>query len=153
MPGSATTLQLMLFDADVLQPVPVAVRRLSIRFVPVIAAKFGTLVPHPLHVLPLSVEFLYWSVIVPVPPLPAVVFAVNVAPSHTAATFGFFVNPGATGSATTFQLMLFDADVLQFAIVAARRLSIRFVPVTAAKFGTLVPHPLHVLQLSVEYLY
>ena len=54
--GWATTFQLTWFEAEVLQPVPSAVRRLCIMFVPTTAAKFGTLVDHVLQLFPLSVE-------------------------------------------------------------------------------------------------
>jgi hypothetical protein len=101
MLGSAATLQLTLLDDEVLQPEPVAVRRLSIKFVPVTAEKLGTLVFQELQLLPLLVEYLYSSAMVPAPPLPAETLAVNVKPSQTIASVGFLVSPGAEGSATT----------------------------------------------------
>jgi hypothetical protein len=49
------TSQLTRFEAEVVQPEPVAVRLLSIILVPVTAAKLGTLNDHPLQVPPLLV--------------------------------------------------------------------------------------------------
>ena len=63
---------------DVVQPVPVAVRRLSMRFVPVTAANDGTVVDHALQVVPPLILYLYSSAMVPVPPLPAVIVTVKV---------------------------------------------------------------------------
>ncbi len=151
--GSSTTIQLMLFTGEVLQSVPVAVRRLSIRLVPVTAAKLGIVVLHPLQETPLSVEYWYSSVIVPVPPLAPLTVAVRVLPAHTVASIGDLVKSLATGSSTTIQLMLFTGEVLQSMPVAVRRLSIRLVPVTAAKLGIVVLHPLQETPLSVEYWY
>ena len=54
--GGTTTFQITWFDAEVLQPEPVAVRRLSIILVPVTAAKLGTLEDQPVHVPPLLIE-------------------------------------------------------------------------------------------------
>ena len=133
--GSSTTIQLILFTGDVLQSVPVAVRRLSIRLVPVTAAKLGIVVLHPLQEVPLSVEYRYSSVIVPVPPLAPLTVAVRVVPAHTVASAGDLVKSLATGSSTTIQLILFMGDVLQSVPVAVRRLSIRAGPGYRCKTG------------------
>ncbi len=70
-------------------------------FNPATAANSGTLVLQELHELPLFVEYLNSSVIVPVPPLPGVKTAVRVVPTHTVAASGDFERAGATGCAAT----------------------------------------------------
>lgn len=111
--GSATTVQLTWFTFEA-QPVPVLFLRLSTRFVPVTAAKLGMVELHALHAPPLFVEYLYSSVFVPVPPLPAVVTEIDrVAPEHNVASVGFFAITGAIGSAITVQETWFDPDVEQ----------------------------------------
>ena len=136
-----------------LQPEPSQLRRLSTRFVPVTAAKLGKPGPQELQLLPLSVECLYSSVHEPVPPLPAVVTViVRVVPSHTAAVFGLLAMTGAMGSATTVQDTWFTFEA-QPEPSQLRRLSTRFVPVTAAKLGKLGPQELQLLPLSVECRY
>src|SRR5215203_3174742 len=105
-------IQLTLLPVDTLQPAPVAVLLDSITlFAPYTAAKFGTVILHA--VKPEPSLYLYSSTIVPVPPVPGVVVTVNIVPGHTDATFGFFVNPGATGCATTAQVTLLLDDVKQ----------------------------------------
>ena len=99
--GKAFTVQLTLLLLDVEQPLPVAVLLLSIKLVPTTATKLGTEALQALQIPPLLVEKRYSSAVVPVPPVPAVILTVNVVPGHTVATFGFLVNPGATGWATT----------------------------------------------------
>ncbi len=150
--GSATTVQDTWLTFE-MQPVPVLLRLLSIRLVPVTAGKDGRATPHALHEPPLSVEYLYSSVFVPVPPLPGVVTViVSVAPAHTVASAGLFDITGATGSATTVQDTWLTFEV-QPVPVLLRLLSIRLVPVTAGKDGRATPHALHEAPLSVEYLY
>ncbi len=61
--------------------------------------------------------------VVPAPPLPAVVTViVSVAPTHTLASDGSLAMTGATGSATTFHDTSLTGDVLQPGPVAVRRL-------------------------------
>lgn len=127
---------------------PVLFRRLSIMFVPVKARKDGTVMLQVLQLAPLSVEKRYSSVFVPVPPLPAETATVRVAPSHTVASGGFLVIPGATGSATTVHVTSFISE-LQPEPVLFRLLCILFVPITEAKDGTEVPHPLQLVPLFV----
>jgi hypothetical protein len=93
-------------DIDVLQLFPLAVLRLSMILVPVTEVKLGILVLQILHEPPLSLEYLYSSVTVPVPPLPGVTVTVNAVPEHTSFVLGDFVSPGATGSATTRTVIL-----------------------------------------------
>ena len=76
--GNAATVHETELLGDVVQPVPVAVLLLSIVFVPTTAANNGTVVDQALHVVPPLVLNLYSSVIVPVPPLPAVIVTVKV---------------------------------------------------------------------------
>lgn len=109
--GSSTTVHDTWLLVDVLQPEPVAVRRLCTILVPVTAVNDGTDVDHPPgHVAPLSVLYLYSSWIVPVPPLPAVVVTVSVAPAQTGLSLGDLVIPGATGWAYTVTLTLREGD-------------------------------------------
>ena len=56
--GSATTVHDTWLTFDT-QPVPVLLRQLSKRFVPIAAEKPGKVVLHELHEVPLSVEYLY----------------------------------------------------------------------------------------------
>lgn len=136
---------------DTPQPVPVAVRRLSTIFVPITAAKLGKVADQTLQVDPPSVEKRYSSAVTPVPPEPGVVtLIVSACPEQTAATLGLLAITGETGGTTTFQITWFETEVVQPEPVAVRRLSIIFVPVTAAKLGTLADHPVHVPPLLVE---
>ena len=104
MVGFGLTVQETWFDGDTSQSRPSQLRRLSIRFVPVTAAKLGMVVDQELQVEPLSVEKRYSSLHVPVPPVPAMVtIMVKTSSSHTSATFGSFSITGAVGSSTTIQ--------------------------------------------------
>jgi hypothetical protein len=67
------------------------------------------------------------------------------------ASVGIFTITGAAGSATTLQITWINGEVVQPKPVAVRRLWMIFVPVTAAKFGTVVDQALQVIALSVEY--
>jgi hypothetical protein len=60
------------------------------------------------------------------------------------------VIPGATGCATTLQLTWLLEDVLHPVPVDVLLDSIRLVPTTAAKLGTVVPHDDQFDPLSVE---
>ena len=104
--GSATTVQLTSLEGEVSQLVPVAVLLPWMIFVPVTALNEGTVCDQPDQSEPLLVLYLYSSVTVPVPPLPDVTETVSVCPEHTLASAGFFVSPGAEGSATTVRLPL-----------------------------------------------
>jgi hypothetical protein len=150
--GSSTTAHDTWLTFDT-QPVPVLLRRLSIRLVPVTAGKLGIVILHGLQTIPLSVEYLYSSVLVPVPPLPGVVIdIVKAVPSHTVASVGFLAITGAMGSATTIHDTWFTFDA-QSVPVLLRLLSTRFVPETAVKLGIVVLQGLQDVPLSVEYLY
>jgi hypothetical protein len=76
---------------------------------------------------------------------------VSTWPVHTVAAAGLPAIAGETGWATTTQLIWFNAEVVQPNPVAVLRLWMIFVPVTAAKFGTVVDQALQVIPLSVEY--
>ena len=78
MVGFGLTVQETWFDGDTSQSRPSQLRRLSIRFVPVTAAKLGTVVDQLVQVEPPSVDWRYSSSQVPVPPLPAVTITVRV---------------------------------------------------------------------------
>ena len=104
--GWAFTVQLTWLDDEVEQPGPDAVLLLSIRLVPVTAAKLRTEDDHALQVELLSVEYLYSSAVVPAPPLPAVMLTVSVSPEHTEAAAGLLVMAGATGWEATGQVTI-----------------------------------------------
>ena len=148
--GCATTVQLTWLDDEVVQPVPDAVLLLSIRLVPVTAAKLGTDEDHALQFEPLSVEYLYSSAVVPAPPLPAVMVTVRVWPEQTVASAGLLVMAGAIGCATTVQLTWLDDEVVHPVPVAVLRLSIRLVPATEVKLGTELDQELQLIPLFVE---
>jgi hypothetical protein len=118
--GRAVTVQLTWLEVEVEQPEPEAVLLLSIRLVPVTAAKLGTEEDHALHVELLSVEYLYSSAVVPEPPLPAVMLTVRVCPEQTEAATGLLVIAGATGWATTVQLSITVDEVVHPEPVAVR---------------------------------
>jgi hypothetical protein len=118
--GRATTVQLTWLEEEVEQPEPDAVLRLSIKLVPVTAAKLGTEDDHALQLEPLFVEYLYSSAVVPAPPLPAVMLTVSVCPEQTDAAAGLFVMAGATGCAVTVQLSMTVDEVVQPEPVAVR---------------------------------
>lgn len=151
--GSATTLQLTWFVPDVLHPAPVAVRRLLIVLVPVTAAKLGTVVDQLLQLAPPSVVYWYSSAVAPAPPVPATKLTLSIWPLHTVATAGIAVITGANGWADTTQLTWLEIDTPQPEPSAVRRLSTIFVPITAAKFGTVVDQILQVDPPSVEERY
>jgi hypothetical protein len=114
----------------------------------VTAAKEGTVELHVLQLVPLSVENLYSSVLVPVPPLPAVILTVSVAPAHTIPSTGFLVSPGATGSATTVHVTSFVFETHPEPVLFLLLYTL-FVPVTEAKEGIVELHGLHVVPLLV----
>ena len=73
---------------------------------------------------------------------------VKVAPTHNAETFGFFAMTGPTGAATTVQLIVFPAAVVQPEPVEVLLDSIVFVPATAAKLGMVALHAVNPEPLS-----
>ena len=82
--------------------------------------------------------------------MPGVTSTVRVVPAHTVASVGFFTIAGAAGWSTTVQLTLLLDEVVQPVPVEVLRDSIIFVPVTAAKLGTVVLHEEKLVPPSVE---
>jgi len=152
--GTAFTVQITVFPAAVVHPAPVEVRRDSMILVPATAVKLGKLVPHDDQIVPLSVEKRYSSCDEMAPPVPAVgTDIVNVAPTHTDETFGFFTITGPTGTALTVQLTVFPEAVVHPEPVEVLLDSIVLVPVTAVKFGIVVLHNDQLEPLLVEKRY
>ena len=133
-------------------PLPLQLVLISIRLVPVTAAKLDTVVLQPVQVLPLLVECRYSILQVPVPPLPNVgEVRVSVCPAHTVATAGERVAVGAAGSATTVQDNSLTLEIQPLVLSQFLLDCISTVPeAVVVMLGMLVDHADHVLPPLVE---